>query len=305
FVFDVATVDGSGMTHAAGRLAEAYTGPSTGKITDLGFRYDALGNTSGTWESTPGSAGWYTTSAAYYANRAVNTLSIPGAPTITYGLDGEGRATTVSASAGQNPVTAATYGVFGLTALTLGSSDTDAYSYDSNTGRMAWYQFTVNGQTDKGTFSWNPNGTLASLDIADAISTTTDTQTCTYAHDDLARLWSVNCPSHWSQTFSLDPFGNSAKTATTGTSFSASFNVKNQIASVGGFTPNYDSNGSLLDDPSTATRNVNSFDSEGRPTTFESVAVTFDALDRAVQAGSHEFVYDPGGAKLAVMSGGT
>jgi len=50
---------------------------------------------------------------------------------------------------------------------------------------------------------------------------------------------------------------------------------------------------------------VNAYNSEGRPATFEGVSVTYDALDRAVQAGSHEFVYDPGGAKLAVMSGGT
>jgi RHS repeat-associated protein len=305
FVFDTATVDGTAMSDAQGRLAEAFTGPSGGKITDLGFTYDALGNTAGTWESTPSSGGWYTTSASYYANRAVNTLSVPGAPVITYGLDGEGRTTSVGAASGQNPVTAASYGVFGLTGLTLGSSDTDAYNYDPNTGRMAWYKFTVNGQVDQGTFTWNANGTLAALDIADAISSTTDTQTCTYVHDDLARLWSVSCPSHWSQSFSLDPFGNSAKTATTGTSFSASFNVKNQITAVGGFTPNYDSNGNLLDDPSTAVRNVNSFDSEGRPVTLESVSVTYDALDRAVQAGSHEFVYGPGGTKLAIMSGGT
>ena len=304
FVFDGATVNSTTMTNAGGRLAEAYTGPATGKITDLGFSYDSLGNTTGTWESTPSSGGYYTTAAAYYANRAVNTLSIPGAPAITYGLDGEGRTAAVNAASGQNPVTSSAYGVFGLTSLTLGSTDTDTFSYDGNTGRMAWYQFTVNGQADKGTLTWNQNGTLASLDIADAISTTADTQTCTYAHDDLARLWTVNCPSHWSQTFSLDAFGNSGKTATTGTSFSASFNVKNQIASVGGFSPNYDSNGDLLDDPSAAVRNVNSFDSEGRPTTFESVAVTFDALGRAVQAGSHEFVYGPGGTKLAVMTGG-
>ena len=33
------------MSNAKARLAEAYTGPSSGKITDLGFSYSARGAT--------------------------------------------------------------------------------------------------------------------------------------------------------------------------------------------------------------------------------------------------------------------
>jgi len=43
FVYDGATVNGVAMANAKGRLAEAYTGPSTAKITDLGFSYSARG----------------------------------------------------------------------------------------------------------------------------------------------------------------------------------------------------------------------------------------------------------------------
>ena len=52
---------------------------------------------------------------------------------------------------------------------------------------------------------------------------------------------------------------------------------------------------------------MNAFDAEGRPATLEGIAVTYDALGRAVEAaksgGTVEFVYGPDGGKLAVMSG--
>ncbi|HZT72126.1 MAG TPA: hypothetical protein VE996_00565 [Terriglobales bacterium] len=39
FVYDGATVDGAAMANAKGRLAEAFTGPASGKTTDEGFGY--------------------------------------------------------------------------------------------------------------------------------------------------------------------------------------------------------------------------------------------------------------------------
>src|SRR5258708_31804719 len=105
---------------------------------------------------------------------------------------------------------------------------------------MTQYQFAVNGQSLTGVLTWNANSTLQSLNITDALNST-DTQSCTYAYDDLIRIQSANCGSVWSQTFSYDAFGNIAKSGSA--TFAASYNsATNQISSVGGFTPTYDAN---------------------------------------------------------------
>ena len=109
-------------------------------------------------------------------------------PTLYYGaggngLDGEGRYTQITASSGTNPVTGVTYSTSSTTnslgaliGVTYGSSDSDSFSYDPNTGRPTQYVFSVNGATDTGTPTWNSNGTLASLGISDNISGTGDSQ---------------------------------------------------------------------------------------------------------------------------------
>ncbi|HVA64011.1 MAG TPA: hypothetical protein VNF74_09830, partial [Terriglobales bacterium] len=54
-------------------------------------------------------------------------------------------------------------------------------------------------------------------------------------------------------------------------------------------------------------QNVNGFDAEGHAVRLEGIGETYDALGRAVEAaephGAIEFLYGPGGGKLAVMSG--
>ena len=56
-----------------------------------------------------------------------------------------------------------------------------------------------------------------------------------------------------------------------------------------------------------AQQDVNAFDAEGRAVKLEGIGVTYDALGRAVEAaepgGAIEFLYGPGGGKLAVMNG--
>ena len=52
FVYDAATVNGVIMANAKGRLAQAYTGPSGSKITDLGFSYSARGEVVDVFQST-------------------------------------------------------------------------------------------------------------------------------------------------------------------------------------------------------------------------------------------------------------
>src|SRR5580704_14303773 len=88
FVYDSATVNGNTMQNALGRVAEAYTGPSSGKLTDDGFSYTARGEITDFYELTPHSpATYYHVSQTYFPNGVPNLLkgnSTIGIPDITY-----------------------------------------------------------------------------------------------------------------------------------------------------------------------------------------------------------------------------
>ena len=143
-------------------------------------------------------------------------------------------------------------------------------------------------------------GQLGKLAITDAFNST-NTQTCTYTHDDLARIASGNCGSVWSQTFSYDAFGNLTKTGSSQFQPTYSY-LTNQMSSIGSFTPSYDANGDVTND----SLNSYAWDVEGRPTTIDGITVTYDALERLVeqdQSGSYtQIVYDCLGNKLALMN---
>lgn len=320
-VYDSATVDGQNMGYVKGRLAEAYTGSSSSKITDIGFTYSARGEVTSTWESTPNSKGYYQATATYWANGGLQNLWISQIPDISYGADPEGRMSTVSASSGQNPVTSVNYvtspitppePIGALTQVTYGSGDSDAFTFDPNTGRMTQYKYNVNGQAESGTLGWNLNWTLGSLGITDPINSG-DTQNCTYSHDDLIRIASVNCVAGstaiWGQSFGYDPFGNIQKTVTsTVTAWQPTYyNTKNQYKSVGGVNTNYDGDGNLLAD----TVHNYTWDAEGKVHTIDNpnYVFTYDALGRNVEQNRsgtyYQVVYSPLGAKLGIFSGQT
>ncbi|MGA2234437.1 MAG: RHS repeat-associated core domain-containing protein [Terriglobales bacterium] len=333
YVYDAATVNSVAMTNAKGRLAEALTGTGTScpiatKITDLGLSYSARGELSDVYESTPHSSGYYHVSASYWPHGLLNQLTsnLSGLPTISYGgsggtsgLDGEGRILQVTASSGQSPVTGVTYTNSGttepigsLTKVTLGSVDSDSFQYDVNTGRPTQYQFNVGTtQSVTGNLGWNSNGTLASLNITDQLNSS-NSQSCAYAYDDLARLGGANCGnSIWSQTFSYDAFGNITKNVpngSTGISFQSVYSDStNWLSSIGSLTPAYDNNGNLKYD----TVHNFTWDADGKMLNVDSTTVqlTYDALGRAVEqnrGGSYtQIVYAPYGAKLALMNGTT
>lgn len=311
----------SGVTIAntLGRLAEAETdscGSPTTPITDEWFSYSPRGELTDVYEKTPHSVVYYHTTAAYWQNGALKTLSgIPGVPTLNYGgggtgLDGEGRYTKVTAATGTNPVTAVTYSTTStadplgsLLKVTFGSADFDSFTYNPKSGRMATYTFSVNSATDKGTLTWNTNGTLKTLAIVDGISGTSDTQTCNYVYDDAQRVSSANCGTPWSQTFTYDSFGNISKSGSS--SFSPTYSSStNRFTSIPGVTVRYDANGELLtDNLNTYTWNVFS-----NPVTVNSTALTYDAFGQMVeqQNGSSytEILYSPVG-KTALMNGQT
>jgi hypothetical protein len=308
YVYDSATVNTVAMTNAKGRLAEAYTCTLLplcfSKPTDKGFSYTVRGEVSDIYESTPHSSGYYHVSAQYWANSSLKQLSgIPSLPTITYAPDGEGRLYTVSASSGQNPVTNTVFNAASLpTSITYGSGDSDSYTYDTNTNRLTQYKFTVNGTASLiGALTWNADHTLASQNITDPFDSA-DQQNCSYTHDDLSRLASVNCGSIFSQTFSYDAFGNISKSGTY--QFQPTYNsATNQFSSIPGFTVSYDANGNVLSDGS----HTYTWDATGKSLSVDGVNLTFDALGRMVEqnrSGTYtQFVYSPGGAKVAIMNG--
>ncbi|HLK05227.1 MAG TPA: RHS repeat-associated core domain-containing protein [Candidatus Acidoferrum sp.] len=316
FVYDSATVNGVAMSNAKGRLAEAYTctGTCSTKITDVGFSYTVRGEPSDVYQSTPHSSGYYHVSAQYWANSALKQVSgIPGLPTMTYTPDGEGRPYQVSASSGQNPVTNTAFNAASLvTSVTYGSGDSDSFTYDSNTNRLTQYKFTMGStpQSLVGNLTWNPNHTLASQNITDPFDAA-DQQNCSYTHDDLSRLASVNCgASTWQQNFSYDAFGNITKTVPTGgtgNSFQPTYSSStNRFSSIPGCSSlSYDSNGNVLND----CNHVYTWDSAGKSVTVDSVNLTYDALGRMVEqnrSGTYtQIIYGPGGAKLALMNGQT
>ncbi len=305
FTYDSATVNGTAMANAKDRVAEAYTAAckTCTKVTDLGFSYNALGQTTDVYESTPHSSGYYHLTSAYFPNGAVNTINgLSGLPTITYNVDGEGRIYSASAGSGQNPLTSATYNnASEATQINLGSLDSDAYTYDSSTDRMTQYKFNIGSSSLTGTLNWNANGSLGSLTVSDPFYSSGN-QTCNYTHDDLSRIATANCGSAWSQTFSYDAFGNINKSGSS--NFQASYNpATNQMTEIGGSAPSYDANGNVAND----FLHTYSWDINGRPTTVDTISVTYDALGRIAEEASGsaytQFVYAPNGAKLALMNG--
>lgn len=329
----VSPPSGATLSNIAGRLMEVET-DSGSTITDEWFSYDKDGRLTDVWESTPHSGGYYHTNASYWPTGALDALSgIPGVPTIYYGasngsgLDGEGRITQVTASSGTAPVTSVSYSTSSTTnylgaliGVTFGSGDSDAFTYDSNTGRMGAnsttpaYTFTVNGKTDSGTLTWNSNGTLAKLVVNDTIPGTADSQTCTYGYDDLQRVSNVTCGTFWVQNFTYDAFGNIVKNVPSGDgglNFLPTYWTSpptNQFESLPGVAPQYDADGQLLtDNLNTYTWNVYGEMATVTPTGGSAVTSTYDGLGRMVEnnaGGSYaEFVYGPTGAKLAKCNG--
>lgn len=177
-----------------GHLVEAETDncsawPPT-PITDEWFSYDARGETTDLWQSTPHSGGYYHSYGNYWANGLLNQLNSNIGYVTSYTPDGEGR--VYSAGAGTE-LTSTLYNAAGLpTQVNFASGDSDSYSYDPNTNRMTQYKFTVNGQSLTGNLNWNANGTLGSLGITDPFNNS-NSQSCSYTHDDLARIAGVNC----------------------------------------------------------------------------------------------------------------
>jgi RHS repeat-associated protein len=294
----------SGLTNTLGRLVEVATS-SGSLITDEWFSYTARGEISDVYASTPHSGGYYHSALTYWANGAPNVLTGAGGYYASYNVDGEGRPYQVFPSSGQTMVTNTSYNVAGLpTGVTYGSGDGDSFTYDPNTNRMTQYKFTVGSspQSLVGNLTWNSNGTLQTQNISDPFNST-NTQNCSYSYDDLSRLASGTCGGAAAQTFAYDPFGNINKSGSP-YSFQPSYSsLTNRMTSIGSFTPTYDSAGNVTND----SLHTYTWDLYGRPSTIDSVNLTYDALGRMVEqnrSGTYtQFVYAPTGQKMQIMNG--
>lgn len=297
FSYDAQTTPPAGITinNGLGHMIEAYTssGCTTTQTTEW-FSYDKNGRMTDMWQLDPQSSPNYIhTSVGYYPNGIPSSLSgLPGYPTITYGVEGEGRWST--ATLGSTAiVSGTTYGAVGPTEVSIGSgTDEDEYTYDSQTGRLTQYQFFVGSQSNKGVLNWNTNGTLNSLTVTDGFNAG-GSQSCAFTYDDLARLATDNCGSAWNQTFSFDQYDNLSKS-----NFNPGYNTKNQYTTIGA---TYDADGNLTYDGSSNNYTWNKY---GKLLSINSTNIVNDAFGRPVVSGTSEILYSPLG-QIAVLSGGT
>jgi len=300
---------GSDLLNTKGRLIEAYTNSTcnghTSIVTDRWLGYSARGEIANMYSSMPNSNGYYDLNKQYWANGVLQTLSgIPGVPTISYGVDGEGRWNTVTASSGPL-VSATSYNsasqVTGLTFETSsGSGTSDSYAYDPDTGRMTQYEFTTNGESVIGNLTWNTNGTLNQLQISQDPFNSSNVQTCTYGYDALDRVSSVGCGSEWAQAFSYDPFGNITKSGSISWACAICYNEStNQYNSTLSSSISYDADGRLLND----TFYTYQWDPQSHMIANGTSTLTYDALGHMAEASSgDDYLYDDTTDKLLAGS---
>ena len=327
FVYDAATVNGVAMTNAEGHMAEVYTcagsnpPPCPSKLTDEGFGYDARGQMSDYYQSSPNSGGYYHLKATRWDDGQIETASGVGLPTLTFGtLDGEGRVQTVTASSGTNPVTGVSYNngsfpnqpVGALMSVTLGLGDTQSFTYDPNTGRMKNYTAAVGSPavTISGSLSWNANGTLAENNIVDGYNSA-NTQDCKYLYDDFMRISSgldgtpgVKCTNGstnvWNQTFSYgsDSFGNLTKsTSGPGVAWAPGYDTATNHYTLA--NTSYDQDGNLTNDTFhsytwLADGHIATIAPSPQGTDQTNASITYDALGNKIEENIngtiHEYV---------------
>lgn len=302
-------------TNPNGRMVEAESDTcawpvtQSSVLTDEWFGYDTKGNITDVWQKTPHSGSYYHSSASYFPNGQLASATIPSLGTVTYALDGDGK--SYSAVQGSlNLVSSVTYSPVGPTTINIGSgSDHDTYGYDA-VGRMHTFQFFVGTKNALGTLNWSANGTLGSLNVVDGFSAT-NTQTCTFAYDDAARLTSDQCGGPWAQTFAYDQYDNLNQ-------YGSAYNNLSYDPNTNRYTngaTTYDAAGNLTSD-GTNTFAYDAFNkmSSAIPigktcaNSFAAACLTMDAFGNAVEiqnsGGYYQMIYGPLG-KTAGMFGQT
>jgi hypothetical protein len=298
---------GDGHANQWNRLWIAGTAfpPYTQLIADVIYSHDVYGRVIEVQQSSEVPLGiFFTTTASYFDNGALQTLGgIPGVSDFTYTIDGEGRPTGASSGATSIVSSVAYDPASSPTTITYANGDKDTYQFDPSSRNMTQFKFTVGSGnvTDTGTPTWNPNGTLQQLVIADNLSSS-DSQTCPVGHDDLARISSFNCGTLWSETYAYSPdyAGNVTKSG------SLSFNPGYTPANNRMLSPyTYDAKGNMLHD---GTLGINyTWDAYRRLATYAGHSVRNDAFGNMIEnsvSPKQYSVYSPVG-KLGLATSAT
>jgi RHS repeat-associated protein len=301
------------LTIAASGVARNTVTP----VTDELFSYTSRGEPSDLYLSTPNSNGYYHTFATYYPNGQLSTLGGLSNNTFEFFLDSKGRPSSSSVLQGatQQLVSSVVYDAADHpTIVNYGQNgDADTYSYDPGTGKMTNYTFSAGAPAKSlsGTLTWNQNGTLRQLAIADSFHSG-GSQTCQYGtstvpgYDELGRLLHVDCgASTWQQDFTYDAFNNLKKTVPpggAGTPWNPGYDPATNHYLLTGTT--YDASGDLLTD----TFHTYSWNEDGllAGVSDANVTLVYDALGRLVENNTsgvyRQMVYTPIG-KTAVYNG--
>jgi RHS repeat-associated protein len=185
-----------------------------------------------------------------------------------------------------------------LLTTTLGTGDTQNFTYDPNTGRMKSYAASV-GSTPvvtSGTLTWNQNGTLQQNSISDAYNST-NTQNCSYQYDDFVRVSGVNCVNGstkiWNQTFTYgtDAFGNITKSGNISWACTLCYDpLTNHYNSTLSSQITYDLDGNLKTD----TFHTYTWNPDGHVASMDNATITYDAdgdkVEENVGGVIHEYV---------------
>jgi RHS repeat-associated protein len=252
---------GSGIAYSYGndRVVNAYTSETcTGRSSptiDEWYSYDKDGHMTTMWELTPQSGGYYKTAVTYDPRGTTTSVSgIPGMATQTLTLDSMGRVNGVKNGL-VSETSGATFDAAGmLTSLTVGSQDSESFTLDKDERVNGW-QYTVNGASQTGAITYNSNGTIEQVSIADHLSAS-GTQTCNYnasltagtGYDDVGRLIGVSCGSVWAQTYAFDQYDNIVESGSLSWSCAGCYNAKNQYTTALAPSIAYDGAGDLTSD---------------------------------------------------------
>ena len=312
---------GAIFANTTGRMIEAET-DSGSTITDEWFSYDKDGNVTDIWEMTPHSGTYYHSFSTFAGNGVPLSVQLanPSLYTMTYGLDGEGRPSTLKEGT-ETIVAGTTFNSSGQpTYIDLGTgTDQSDYIYDPSTGRMTNWTFQVGSASETGALGWNANGTLKTLAINDGFNAG-GTQSCNInpslatgtGYDDLGRLVGIDCGSGgWGQNFSYDQYDNLTKSVIsgrTGIAWNPGYNPANNHYSSGA---SYDNSGNLTNDSIhlytwDQFNKLSSIDSSACATNGE--CVTYDALGRAVETsydGAYTEIWYTQLGKAVYMQGST
>ena len=269
------------------------------------YAYDVLGRVTSGSQTTAGVP--YLFSYSYDLQGNTESITYPSGHVVTYALSDAGRATSVGSYA-----TVIKYAAHGMvSSLNMGNGVQETVSYDQRL-RAQTIAAAKSGSLLSLTNSYALNGNVHTQQVTIGASTT---YIQTFGYDSANRLTGASESGAWTQTYSFDPYGNRAVTASsfpemlvaaTSTSQYNSFTNRLAQASDGSALPSdaYDLAGDLTHHPMAGQF---SYDAENRMVSATVGGTTtnyeYDGEGRRVVAGATVFVYGANGELLAEYGG--